>query len=79
MTLTAGQFQRAVAILKFWWEDGFEQHKVNGKCALCDGDRSCHVPAYISKYVAKHEIQERDTLHIHYLAWSRPSSDSYAE
>ena len=79
MTLTASQFQSAMAILKLWWEDALEQRKVNGKCALCDGDRSCHVAAYISKYVAKHEIQMRGALHVHYLAWSQASSGSYAE
>ena len=79
MTLTASQFQNAMAILKLWWQDALEQRKVNGKCALCDGNRSCDVAAYISKYVAKHEIQMRGTLHVHYLAWNASPSGPYAE
>ena len=79
MTLTASQFQNAMAILKLWWQDALEQRKENGKCALCDGNRSCDVAAYISKYVAKHEIQMRGTLHVHYLAWSQSPSGPYAE
>ncbi len=75
MTL-ASEFQKTTAILKLWWEDGFEQRKMDGKYALCDRTLSGQVSAYLIRYCSKPQYQGRGTLHIHYLALSRPSSDS---
>ena len=65
----ASEMQLVLDLVKCWWIDGFQKHRINGQLALEHGTRGVGRGAllnYISAYVSKGpELQLRGLVHSH--------------
>ena len=69
MVWKASEWQHVLDVVKDWWKESFQKHKVNGQLALEHGVQGVGRGAllsYISAYVSKGpELQLRGLVHSH--------------
>ena len=79
----ASEMQLVLDLVKCWWIDGFQKHRINGQLALEHGTRGVGRGAllnYISAYVSKGpELQLRGLVHSHVPLWRIGPEDEVAK